>query len=75
MTVVLNLTTVRAEAAEQQNLSVSVYAQVRDVLPEGGGAPCEVLADIIDTALALVNRDIAASDRFIVGARDVPSAA
>jgi len=75
LTVVLNLTAVSAEAAEQQNLSVSVYAQVRDVLPAGGGAPCEVLGDIIDTALALVNCDIAASDRFIVGARDVPSAA
>jgi hypothetical protein len=75
LTVVLNLTAVSAEAAEQQNLSVSVYVQVRDVLPAGGGVPCEVLGDIIDTALALVNCDIAASDRFIVGARDVPSAA
>jgi hypothetical protein len=47
---------------------------VRDVLPTGAATPSTLLADIVDSALAIVNRDIAATDRFIVGARDVPSA-
>lgn len=75
LTVVLNMTTTSAEGSGPQHYSVATYARVRDVLPAGGAAPGAVLADIIDTALALVNREIAASDRFIIGARDVPSAA
>lgn len=75
LTVVLNMMTHSAKAHEKQHVSVSKYARVRDVLPVGGGAASAVLADIIDTALLLINREVAASDRFIVGARDVPSVA
>jgi hypothetical protein len=67
--VVLNLWTHTPDVS----LTVSVYTDhARAVLaPQSISDPAAGLAEVIDMALELVNRDIAARDRFVFGARDV----